>query len=177
DNPPERLRFMLEDSKARVLLSQSHLRLPPSQAAAVDLNGEWERSAAHSGTNPVRQSRPDNLAYVIYTSGSTGKPKAVMIQQYSVVNMITAFNRIYHIDVKDKVLQQASFAFDVSVAEILSVICAGGTLVVPAKEIVSEPEKLALFIARHGITVFGATPSLLSYLSFNDLPKLRLIFS
>ncbi|MCJ8270865.1 MAG: AMP-binding protein, partial [Psychrosphaera sp.] len=123
------------------------------------------------------QSGPNNLAYVIYTSGSTGQPKGVMIEQTSVVNMITAFNQIYETNEHDNVLQQASFSFDVSSGEILPIICRGGTLVVPTKEVIIDPLEFERFVTRHRITIFGATPSLLSHLHFADMPDLRLIFS
>lgn len=76
DYPPERLRFMLEDSRIKVLLSQSHLleRFPVSAGVkVVDLAGEWEILAGDLSANPVRRSGPGNLVYVIYTSGSTGE--------------------------------------------------------------------------------------------------------
>ena len=78
--PEERLRYMLEDSEAKVLLTQSHLREQfaaeaEGKVAVVDLSEgarEWE---GEPGTNPDGRGiglKARHLAYVIYTSGSTG---------------------------------------------------------------------------------------------------------
>ena len=179
--PNSRLELILEDSQAQILIIQSHLleQLPKSASIVVDLNKELTQIGTYPDDNPVGRIRPDNLAYIIYTSGTTGQPKGVMIQHDSVVNMIISFNLKYHTDQTDKVLQQASFSFDVSVGEIFPVICAGGTLVIASKDVVSNPDQFALCIEQNEITIFGTTPSLLSHLRLESykVPKLRLIFS
>src|SRR5262249_411840 len=88
--PRERLRFMLADAGAKVLLTRQSLRdeLSPHDARVVCLDTEWENLAAASSENPARQSAPANLAYVIYTSGSTGKPKGAAIEHQSAVTLV-----------------------------------------------------------------------------------------
>ncbi|MCJ8273731.1 MAG: condensation domain-containing protein, partial [Psychrosphaera sp.] len=91
--------------------------------------------------------------------------------------MIYGFNNAYKTRESDVVLQQASFAFDVSVGEMLPVICCGGVLALPQKSVIGDPNQFAAFIDHHQVTIFGATPSLLSALHFEKMPQLRLIFS
>lgn len=88
--PPERLRYMLEDSNAKVVLthSRSTKDLPSAAARWVCVDAAWERIAKHSYVRPETPMDPENLAYVIYTSGSTGKPKGVMVPHRSVVNYL-----------------------------------------------------------------------------------------
>src|SRR5262249_38269784 len=79
--PPERLRFILQDSQAPVVLTQERLKasMPELHAQVICLDSQWPE-IARQPTDPVAsQVTPDNLAYVIYTSGSTGRPKGVMI--------------------------------------------------------------------------------------------------
>src|SRR5437660_3571023 len=79
--PAERLQFMMADSQAAVLLSESRLSglFRESQTRLICIDERREEIAAqsvdavHSGVNHR------NVAYVIYTSGSTGKPKGVAI--------------------------------------------------------------------------------------------------
>ena len=76
------LGFQLDDSGARILLVQQHLRdrLPnfAGQVVCLDpIDGGDSRSARPSGSKPA--ASPENLAYVIYTSGSTGTPKGVPV--------------------------------------------------------------------------------------------------
>ncbi|MCP5049759.1 MAG: AMP-binding protein, partial [bacterium] len=100
--PAARLQFMLEDSYAPLLLSQSHLmeRLPESTAQVVCLDTRWEWITAGSVENPLTQNGPENLAYVIYTSGSTGKPKGVGIPNTAVVRLVKNTDYI-HVDTDD----------------------------------------------------------------------------
>jgi non-ribosomal peptide synthetase component F len=76
--PPERLRFMAEDSDIGVWLTQGHLahRIPQLKAQVVCLDRDWDEIAQQSEDSFRTQVFPENLAYVIYTSGSTGQPKA-----------------------------------------------------------------------------------------------------
>ena len=79
--PPERLAFMLEDSRAPVLLTQSAFvdALPAYRAAIVDLDADWPAIARQPASAPPNTITPHNTAYVIYTSGSTGTPKGVVV--------------------------------------------------------------------------------------------------
>jgi len=78
DYPPERLAFMLADSAAPLLLTQTALAdaLPAggTERLLLDAPGAF---ADWPAVHPARRAGPDDLAYVIYTSGSTGRPKGV----------------------------------------------------------------------------------------------------
>jgi amino acid adenylation domain-containing protein len=92
--PKERVAFMLEDTKASVLLTQERLLgdLPEPDGRVICLDRDWAAIAEESEGNPESGVTAENLAYVIYTSGSTGKPKGVMIQHASLVNYLWGFN-------------------------------------------------------------------------------------
>ncbi|MCP5053433.1 MAG: amino acid adenylation domain-containing protein, partial [bacterium] len=131
DSPRSRLQFMLEDSSASVLLSQSHLLegLSVSTGKVVCLDYDGEAIAEGSGENPAPQCGPGDPAYVIYTSGSTGKPKGVIISHASIHNHINSSIIRYQIESGDKVLQFTSFNFDASLEQILETWCSGARLV------------------------------------------------
>ena len=90
--PRERLRLMLEDCQARLIVTQPHLREIVSglnlKLICLNPNGLDDQSA--SSKCPACQVTPDNLAYVIYTSGSTGRPKGVMVTHRNVVHSTCA---------------------------------------------------------------------------------------
>src|SRR5262249_24519170 len=77
--PAERIRLMLEDSQAKVLLTEQRLleSLPANSSHTVTLDGDWQTIEAERIENLLSGAAADNLAYVIYTSGSTGRPKGV----------------------------------------------------------------------------------------------------
>ncbi|WP_141695448.1 AMP-binding protein, partial [Paenibacillus polymyxa] len=123
DYPAERVRFMLEDSGAKVLLTQTALRERAEAwlgeeelalAAVLYLDDEASYSEERTNADSFHEARPEDLAYVIYTSGTTGKPKGVMIEHRSLVNTAAGYRREYRLDqFPVRLLQLASFSFDV----------------------------------------------------------------
>ncbi|WP_318628504.1 AMP-binding protein, partial [Paenibacillus polymyxa] len=80
-------------------------------------------------------NEPQDLAYVIYTSGTTGRPKGVMIEHHSLVNTAAAYRRDYRLNqFPVRLLQLASFSFDVFVGDIARALYNGGTMVICPKD-------------------------------------------
>src|SRR6476646_6694913 len=88
--PPDRLRFMAEDSDIGVLLTQRRLahRIPQLKAHVVCLDRDWDEIAQQSDESFRTQVFPENLAYVVYTSGSTGQPKAAAVSHRSMIRLL-----------------------------------------------------------------------------------------
>ena len=129
--PHERLAFMLEDSGARVLLTQESLqeKFAGARAAVVRLDADRDAIDGESAENPEVGVLADNLAYVIYTSGSTGRPKGVAVQHRSVAGYTEVACEEYGLKPSDRVLQFASISFDASAEEIYPCLSRGATLV------------------------------------------------
>ncbi|WP_039275291.1 condensation domain-containing protein, partial [Paenibacillus polymyxa] len=91
--PEERIRYMLDDSGAKLLLTQSHL----VDKAVIDgqvLVLDGAQTVYHEdGSNLEPGSGPNDLAYVIYTSGTTGQPKGVMLEHHGLCNLKTYFDQ------------------------------------------------------------------------------------
>jgi amino acid adenylation domain-containing protein len=129
--PQERLAFMLEDARARVLLTQSRLvqQLPQMSARVLLLDKDWGTIELESGQDCESGATLDNPAYVIYTSGSTGRPKAVVMPHRAASNLINFQIESSGREGQWRTLQFASLSFDVSFQEIFPTLCAGGALV------------------------------------------------
>ena len=181
--PTERLSFILEDTQARVLLTQKRVIAPPikeirsnvqddgSPLSILDcrvhvicLDTSWEALAEESDANPGSGTTADNLAYVIYTSGSTGSPKGVMIPQRGILNRVLWAAATYCLTEADRVLQQASFAFDTSVLEIFEPLLAGVRVVMARPGGRQDSGYLVDLIAKEKVTVAEFVPSLLQVL-------------
>ena len=169
--PSERLAFMLDDSRPKVVLTQSAVqeRLPASRAlmtaSVVELDDPAAPWAALSDANPDAQAlglTPDHLAYVIYTSGSTGKPKGVMVPHRGLCNLVAAQTDALAVEPGSRVLQCASFSFDASVFEMVMALCHASTLVVPAAGALLAGKTLAEAVQRHAITHLTLTPAVLT---------------
>lgn len=146
--PGERVGFMLEDSGASALLTQTSLldQMPSFAGQVVNLDREWEKIIQESTIRPERCSLPQNLAYVIYTSGSTGKPKGVAICHSSVVAFISWCREMFSPLELSGVLASTSICFDVSVFETLAPLSCGGTLILVGNvldvERMANPERV-----------------------------------
>ena len=127
--PAPRLAFMLEDTQAPVLLTQHKLlgQLPPYAGRVLCLDRDASLLAAQPDTDPPCRATAENLAYVIYTSGSTGKPKGVMMAHRPICNLAWWQIRTSGLHSDARSLQMTPVTFDVSVQEIFSTLCAGGT--------------------------------------------------
>ena len=80
NNPIERTNYILNDSKAKMVLTAGcQHEFIVKFHNVLNIHGEYG--------NLKTISRPEDLAYVIYTSGTTGNPKGVMIEQYSLLNL------------------------------------------------------------------------------------------
>ncbi|MEK6676137.1 MAG: MupA/Atu3671 family FMN-dependent luciferase-like monooxygenase [Planctomycetota bacterium] len=118
--PTERIAFMIEDSKAAVILTQSHLvaELPKSSAQVVRIDADWPMISSMPRTPSRSAVQSSNLAYVIYTSGSTGKPKGVMVEHRNVVNFFAGMDEKIPHDPAGTWLAVTTLSFDISVLEL-----------------------------------------------------------
>ncbi|MFM6139805.1 MAG: amino acid adenylation domain-containing protein, partial [Sphaerospermopsis kisseleviana] len=177
--PPERIRFMLEDSGISVLLTQSFLfeQLPLNELEkslqVICLDGE--NLAEESIENPLPQSQPHDLAYVIYTSGSTGRPKGVMIEHRGLVNLTLAVDEALQIQPQSRLLQFASFSFDASIWEIATALGAGACLYLAKKETLLPSQEFVNFISDRQISHITIPPSVLSLLPPANLPDWQVL--
>jgi amino acid adenylation domain-containing protein/thioester reductase-like protein len=161
NGPADRLRYMLQDCGAKILLTD---RQPAVGATAgvdvIDLRDDHLDLPAAAPLAPVNS--PGDLAYVIYTSGSTGQPKGVMIEQRSLVNRICWMQKKYPLDEDSVILQKTPYTFDVSVWELVWWFFAGASvcLLEPGGE--KDPAAICAAIARHRITTIHFVPSMLN---------------
>ncbi len=115
--PVERIKYMLDDSKAKILLTQQRFLSKVKDEYNV-LNLEDASLYSGAKTNLERVNTSKDLAYLIYTSGSTGRPKGVMIEHHSVLNRLKWQQQKYPLSKNDVILQKTPYTFDVSVWEL-----------------------------------------------------------
>ena len=143
--PADRVAWVLEDSRASVVLTQSDLD-------QLDLSGE-------STANPEPLAGPENLAYVIYTSGSTGRPKGVAVRQQGVVNFLASMARQPGLEPDDVLLAVTTIAFDIAVLELFLPLSLGARVELVDRETAADGLRLIERIAGSGATVMQATPA------------------
>ncbi|WP_202819003.1 amino acid adenylation domain-containing protein [Actinosynnema sp. ALI-1.44] len=168
DYPPERLRYMVEDSGAKVIVSH---RAAAGRAAELAAEGTvivaLEDTGNPGGAGVVTAADPSSLAYVIYTSGSTGKPKGVMIEHRSIVSQMRWLAAAYGLNQSRTVLQKTPMSFDAAQWEILAP-AVGAAVVMGGKGIYRDPERIIDTIRTHDVTTLQCVPTLLQALLNTD---------
>ncbi|MCP5048565.1 MAG: amino acid adenylation domain-containing protein, partial [bacterium] len=154
--PEDRVNFMLRDSGARVLLSESSKLSELSKDCMLLDIKEIGKKAKNSLAQPAQ---PAQLSYIIYTSGSTGKPKGVMIEHKNVVRLL--FNDKFQFDFNDDDVWSLfhSFSFDFSVWEMYGALLYGGRLVIIPPMTARNPGEFLDILKRMKATVLNQTPS------------------
>ncbi|MEP6809877.1 MAG: AMP-binding protein, partial [Chthoniobacterales bacterium] len=168
DNPPDRIRYLLQDAGVRVLLVQQKTEQHTSFVGKI-INLEAPETYSGPEENPRVIVRPDDLAYVIYTSGSTGRPKGVMVEHRSVVNRLHWMQCAYPIGPDDVLLQKTPYYFDVSVWELFWWAMTGAKLCLLRPGGEKIPMVLLDTIRRQCVSVLHFVPSMLNvFLEYLD---------
>jgi amino acid adenylation domain-containing protein len=153
--PRERLAFMVEDAQFNVLVTRQGLAslLPDSDARLVCLDMDREAIERQPEANPSHDVvAPQSLAYTMYTSGSTGRPKGAMISQQALVNYSLEMARQLELRPTDRILQFASFSFDVLIEELFPTWLAGAAVVLRDEMLLASYANLLDIIKEDGVT-------------------------
>ena len=160
--PLDRISYMLEDSKSKIVISSKESRLKLENIKGLDIieiDGDKNLIGAMPKENLPLAISPAKLAYVIYTSGSTGKPKGVMVAHSSVVNLLASIIKNVAFKPHSSFLSVTTFSFDICYLEFYVPLISGGKLIVIPREIAADGYKLAGSIARYVPTHVQGTPA------------------
>jgi len=161
DFPSDRLRYMLEDCGAPILVSESRL---VDVAAGLELKrvclDEQAPGADEWPDNPLnRTTGADDIAYIIYTSGSTGKPKGVAIPHRAVVNFLLSMAATPGVANEDRWLAVTTLSFDISILELFAPLTVGATVVLADRTTATDGFALARMLEETDISIMQATPA------------------
>ena len=178
-NPEARLRFMVTDAGASVLVTADEVPVDLTDlfATVIDLDEEADSLLALPDGAPDARATADDLAYVIYTSGSTGQPKGVLVEHRGVVNLARVVADTFRLDSTSRVLQFASMSFDASITELLVPLTVGATVCLAPREVLASGLDLLRLLDDRHITTVTLPPSLLAVLPDAELPNLTTLCS
>lgn len=167
--PSERLAFMFDDTRVKVLLTQSHLlgQLPPHQARTIAL----EDAPVFTSTPGAPAGGPLSPAYIMYTSGSTGTPKGVVVPHRAIVRLVQAQDFLpFGPDLV--FLQLSNISFDASTLEIWGALLNGARLVLQPQQ---KPTLVEITdtIREQGVTTVWFTAGLFNLLVDDHVERLR----
>ncbi len=153
--PKDRLSMMLEDSGARILITDSATRgrLDVSGLTVVDLDRDAQQIEKESSRRLRTEISPSNVAYIIYTSGSTGKPKGVLVLHAGLVNHGRTMVELFGHTPADRVLQFSSISFDIAIEEIFPTWMAGASVVFRLENLALQGSEFLAWVKDRRITV------------------------
>ena len=171
--PQERLTFMLEDSRAQVLLTNTTLltALPGQGMSIVCVDELADVIAQQSEMNPGVPIAPESPAYVIYTSGSTGTPKGVVAPHRQLLNRLAWMFDKYPFQAGEVGCQKTALSFVDSLWELLGPLLQGVPTVIISDAVLRDPHDLVAVLNKQKVTRIWVVPSLLHML-LDSVPDL-----
>ena len=156
--PEDRIRYMLEDSEAKVVLTQETVR---------------EILAEYRDAEAVNRATPGHRAYMIYTSGSTGKPKGVIQSHRSLCAFATWRQKKISIGPDSIHALHPSFSFDASLDDLICPLFAGGEVHIFSDELCKDMQGMAEYIREHRINSMTMSTQI-GMAMVNQYPDLKL---
>lgn len=178
--PKARLRYMLENSGAAVLITQQAVAAAlPDFAGQVSLEAAGleaaglevvcldrcaEAIARQPESNLPAQTALHHLAYVLYTSGSTGEPKGVAVEHRHLLNYIHGITTRLELSGCASFATVSTLAADLGNTAIFPALSTGATLHIISQARITDPNALAAYFCEHPIDCLKIVPSHLSAL-------------
>ncbi|MEJ3656584.1 amino acid adenylation domain-containing protein [Actinomycetes bacterium KLBMP 9759] len=158
EQPPDRLRRLVVDSDAQLVLHRGPHEI--AGVRALDLDG----ITSERGPVPLTAPDPASTAYLIFTSGSTGRPKCVQVSHGALAAFVTSMAIEPGFGPDDRMMAVAPLTYDVSAEEIWLPLSHGGTCVVVEQDCAIDGYALAARMGSTAITTCDITPTSLQML-------------
>jgi len=162
-NPQSRLRFIVEDAHAQVLIGRGNCPdWVQNKGAWLDLD-QLEHPKIEC---EIYEACPETLSAILYTSGSTGTPKGVALSRRAMSAFATWAGRTFEVRPTDQIASLSPFYFDLSVFDIFTGLNNGATVNFIPIGFSLYPSKLSTWLKETRISVWYTVPSLLCFLAF-----------
>ncbi|KAI0450748.1 hypothetical protein F5B21DRAFT_507934 [Xylaria acuta] len=176
--PWARLAAMVKDAQPQVVLVDEHTReyipeLELKDARVINVS----RSKRCDKQIPIIAS-PDAASAILYTSGSSGTPKGIVLTHRGIQSWLQPCGLLHNMKPGSEViLQQSSQGFDMSLMQIFTALCFGGSVCLLPRRFRGDARAISETITRHNITHTYGTPSeYLSWLRYGDSQALKQSF-
>ncbi len=161
DYPRDRVRFMLEDSGAPLVITTTALsdRFNGQSCRIWCLDHSGYVSSADDEHNLPSSASGHDLAYILYTSGSTGQPKGVEIRHRSLMNFLWSMKHQPGCTRGDTILSVTTLSFDIAGLELYLPLLVGGRVEIVSRAVATDGHKLRDTLERVQPTIMQATPA------------------
>jgi len=150
--PADRIRYMLEDTGATVVITSGNILTAIADVVLIKLDEDLDEIRKYPAIAPGVAVTADSLAYVIYTSGSTGQPKGVMIEHHGLANLVHWHVRAYQVTFRSKATAVSGVGFDAFGWEVWPYLATGAAVHLLDDETRLQMSSLVMLHLQQGIT-------------------------
>lgn len=154
DYPDDRLKYMIEDSEVKTVITTSTLFEKKRDIISLDNTLLFDKLDFNCSVTPINLGRPDTLAYMFYTSGSTGMPKGVMVSHAALKSIIVQYSHVEGHQPGDRCAESVPFSFIMSVSDIIISLSNGCTLHILPSSLRTDIEAFYCYLNENKIDIF-----------------------
>ncbi|KAL4819990.1 hypothetical protein BDW67DRAFT_181698 [Aspergillus spinulosporus] len=174
-HPDDRLKGLLEDSKARFLIvsPQTQNRCKDLISSLVVVSPKMLDELPHADdddTLPLTAVSPENIMYVQFTSGSTGKPKGAVVHHRAACSSIEHHGKVMNYGPDSRIFQFSSYTFDAIILEAFTTLYHGGCVCIPSEE--DRMSSMVQSMREMKVNNMFMTPTLARLFGPADVPSL-----
>jgi amino acid adenylation domain-containing protein len=181
----DKLAYLLDDCRARGMISDAHLARVFAEAArktshlsTIVVSGgdarttellaglpvmTWDDAVAGTAPAPPRRGIDIDLAAIIYTSGSTGEPKGVMLTHRNMLTACTSIREYLRIREDEVILGVLPLAFDYGLYQMIMAFAESARLVLERS--FAFPAEVMKVVVTERVTGFPGVPTIFAVLA------------